>query len=220
MSFRDLATWRHGSRGRSIERTRGLSRFVLATCLLAAATGCSTGGKEEEAAPDAVAELTLIAMDDVNPNVAGVPSPIVVVFYELAEPQAFEGAKFSQLFYDDGSALGTDVRERLEFRVEPGQIIRTKRVLDPETRHLGFVAGYREIENAQWRIRADVAPSATRAHTLVVGARSLSLPDSAPGRTDDAAHGAPPSDEEPSGMLDGLTDFMKGIADAVLPGSE
>ena len=240
MSFRDLATWRHGSRGRPprererederasrnpargrpIERTRGLSRFVLATCLLAAAAGCATGGKEEEAAPDAVAELTLIAMDDVNPNVASVPSPIVVVFYELAEPQAFEGAKFSQLFYDDGSALGADVRERLEFRVEPGQIIRTKRVLDPETRHLGFVAGYREIENAQWRIRADVAPSATRAHTLVVGARSLSLPDSAPGRTDDAALGASPPDEERSGMLDGLTDFMKGIADAVLPGSE
>ena len=193
---------------------------MLATCLVVAAAGCSLGGKEDEAAPDAVAELTLIAMDDVNPNVAGVPSPIVVVFYELAEPQAFEGAEFSQLFYDDGSALGTDVRERLEFRVEPGQIIRTTRVLDPETRHLGFVAGYREIENAQWRIRADVAPASTRAHTLVVGARSLSLPSSAPGRAAGAAREASTPDEESPGMLNRLTDIMKGIVDAVVPGSE
>ena len=188
----------------------------LAPALLAAVAGCSWGGGEEPPPPDTVARLTLIAMEDVNPNVAGVPSPMVVVYYELAERQAFDGAEFSDLFYDDGSALGDDVKERLEFRVEPGQIIRTNRILDPETRHLGFVAGYREIERAQWRIAADVEPATTRDQTLVVGARSLSLPDALPGR----AEPLPGEEEDSSGWLDELGDFMKGVVDAVVPGSE
>ena len=211
----------------SLERTWGLAsichRFAkrgrthplaLAGLLFVAPAGCSWGEKEE-VAPDTVVQLTLITMDDVNPNVAGVPSPIVVVFYELAEPQAFEGAQFSQLFYDDGSTLGTEVRERLEFRVEPGQIVRTKRVLDPATRHLGFVAGYREIERAQWRVVTDVEPSTTRSHTLVVGATSLSLPEASLTGVE-----VSPPDDSSSGLLDGVTDFMKGLVDTVLPGSE
>ena len=189
-------------------------RMVLASFLVATAAGCSWGDREEEP-PDTVARLTLIAMDDVNPNVAGVPSPIVVVYYELAEPQAFEGAEFNQLFYDDGSTLGSDVKARLEFRVEPSQIIRTNRVLDTETRHIGFVAGYREIEDAEWRILADVVPASTRSHTLVVGARSLSLPEVVPTRVEDSAF-----DDSSGGVLDGVTDIWKDLVDAVLPGSE
>ena len=188
--------------------------MVLGSFLVAVAAGCSLGDREEQP-PDTVVMLTLIAMDDVNPNVAGAPSPIVVVFYELAEPQAFEGAEFNQLFYDDGSTLGPDVKARLEFRVEPGRIIRTNRVLDPETRHLGFVAGYREIEDAEWRILADVAPESTRNHTLVVGARSLSLPDVVPTRVEDSAY-----DDASGGVLDGLTDIWGDLVDAVVPGSE
>lgn len=193
---------------------RRVPRIALVSLLLVAAAGCSWSGNDE-APPDTVARLTLIAMDDVNPNVAGVPSPIMVIFYELAEPQGFEGAEFSQLFYDDGSTLGSDVRARVEYRVEPGRIVRTNRVLDPDTRHLGFVAGYREIERAEWRILTEVEPFSTREHTLVVGARSLSLPNVLPARNVDSA-----PDDASSGPLDGLTDVIRGAVDAVLPGSE
>ena len=210
MSSREFASASQGP----ANPMRRVPRIALVSLLLVAAAGCSWSGNDE-APPDAVARLTLIAMDDVNPNVAGVPSPIMVIFYELAEPQGFEGAEFSQLFYDDGSTLGADVRARVEYRVEPGQIVRTNRVLDPDTRHLGFVAGYREIERAEWRILTEVEPFSTREHTLVVGARSLSLPNVLPIRHEDSA-----PDDAWSGPLDGLTDVIKGVADAVLPGSE
>ena len=210
MSSREFASASQGP----AKLMRRMPRIALVSLLLVAAAGCSWSGNDE-APPDAVARLTLIAMDDVNPNVAGVPSPIMVIFYELAEPQGFEGAEFSQLFYDDGSTLGTDVRARVEFRVEPGRIIRTNRVLDPDTRHLGFVAGYREIERAEWRILTEVEPFSTREHTLVVGARSLSLPNVLPARYGDSA-----PDDAWSGPLDGLTDVIRGAVDAVLPGSE
>ena len=209
MSFIDCMPTRRSTR----RRVRCVLRTVLTSLLAATAAGCSWGDREETP-PDTVARISLIAMDDVNPNVAGAPSPIVVVFYELAEPQAFDGAEFNQLFYDDGSSLGSDVKARLELRVEPGQIIRMNRVLDPETRYLGFVAGYREIEDAQWRIVADVAPATTRSHTLVVGARSLSLPEVVPNRIPDSARG-----HQPTGMFGGLADAVKGLVAAALPGS-
>ena len=210
MSSREFASASQGP----ANPMRRVPRGALVSLLLVAAAGCSWNGNDE-VPPDAVARLTLIAMDDVNPNVAGVPSPIMVIFYELAEPQGFEGAEFSQLFYDDGSTLGTDVRARVEYRVEPGQIVRTNRVLDPDTRHLGFVAGYREIERAEWRILSEVEPFSTREHVLVVGARSLSLPNVLPIRNEDSA-----PDDAWSGPLDGLTDVIRGAVDAVLPGSE
>ena len=183
-------------------------RAVLASLVVATVAGCSWIDREETP-PDTVARISLIAMDDVNPNAAGVPSPIVVVFYELAESHAFHGAEFNQLFYDDGSTLGSDVKARLEFRVEPGQIIRVNRMLDPETRYLGFVAGYREIEDAQWRIVADVAPATTRSHTLVVGTRSLSLPAVVPDRAEGSA-----LDDQPDGVFGGLADALTGLVAA------
>ena len=215
MSFLDRVFRRRASTC----RVCSAGRLVAASVVFVAMAGCSWGDREEPP-PDTVARLTLIAMDDVNPNVAGVPSPIVVVFYELAEPQAFEGAEFSQLFYDDGSTLGTDVRERLEFRVEPGQIIRTGRVLDPETRHLGFVAGYREIEGAQWRLLADVEPETARDHTVVVGAASLSVANVRGDGTKSSANEDSASDDASSGVFDGIIDTLQGLVDAVLPGSE
>ena len=211
----------HGYRRRApVGRVPQVRRFVATSFILLAVAGCSWGGGEEPPPPDTVARLTLIAMDDVNPNVAGTPSPIVVAYYELTERQAFEGAEFNQLFYDDGSALGNDVKERLEFRVEPGQILRTRRVLDPETRHLGFVAGYRAIEGAQWRLIADVEPATARDHTVVVGAGSLSLAAAPGDGAERSVAGGASTEEESSGVLGGLADLIKGVADAVLPGSE
>ena len=191
-----------------------LCGLVLVSLLVAAVAGCSWGDEETEP-PDTVAKLTLVAVDDLNPNVAGDPSPIVVVLYELAEPQAFDGAQFSQLFYDDGTKLAGEGRARLEFRIEPGQILETTRVLGPGTRHLGFVAGYREIERAKWRIRTEIEPSSTREHVLVIGARSLSLPGSTSTRVDESSSG-----ESSSSLLGGLNDVAKGLARTVLPHSD
>ena len=130
-------------------------------------------------APDTVTRLSLIATEYVNPNVAGVPSPVVLILYELAEPSGFDGAEFTQLFYNDQQTLGGEVLARQEFRIEPGKIITMNRVLDPKTTHLGFVAGYRKIERKRWRLMVDVEPQTTQDHVIVIGSHALSFPKAA-----------------------------------------
>ena len=126
--------------------------------------------------PDTVTRLSLVTSEYVNPNVAGDPSPVVLILYELAELSGFEGAEFNQLFYNDQQTLGGEVLIRQEFRVEPGQIMTMNRVLDPKTTHLGFVAGYRKIERKRWRLTVDVEPQTTQDHVIVIGSQALSSP--------------------------------------------
>ncbi len=122
--------------------------------------------------------LSLAASQYLNPNVAGVPSPVVLILYELAETTGFEGAAFNQLFYNDRQTLGGGVLARQEFRIEPGKILTMNRVLDPKTTHLGFVAGYR-IEQNRWRLMVDVEPQTTQKHVIIVGSHTLSFSEAA-----------------------------------------
>ena len=149
--------------------------------------------------PDTVTRLSLVASEYVNPNVAGDPSPVVLVLYELAEPSGFEGAEFNQLFYNDQQTLGGEALIRQEFRIEPGKIITMNRVLDPKTTHLGFVAGYRTIERKRWRLTVDVEPQTTQDHVIVIGSHALSSPKTAMGSVESIGSiGSDPTDSTDS----------------------
>ena len=143
--------------------------------------------------PATVARLSLIATEYANPNLAGVPSPVVLVLYELADPSRFEGAEFNQLFYNDQQVLGGEVLVRQEFHIEPGKIMIMNRVLDPQTTHLGFVAGYRQIEQKRWRLTVRIEPQTTQEHVLVISSHALSLPTVASGPLRSEPRARPPS---------------------------
>lgn len=156
------------------DRIARLNLSILTPLFLIALTACAIMAPKET--PQTATRLNLIATDTVNPNIAGAPSPIVLILYELAEPAIFEEAEFNLLFYGDGKALGEEVLARQEFRLAPGEIIRTFRVLDPNTTNLGFVAGYRQIEQKRWRLLTGVRPQTVQEHIVVIGPQALSFP--------------------------------------------
>lgn len=156
------------------DRIARLNLSILTPLFLIALTACAIMAPKET--PQTATRLNLIATDTVNPNIAGAPSPIVLILYELAEPAIFEEAEFNLLFYGDDKALGEEVLARQEFRLAPGEIIRTFRVLDPNTTNLGFVAGYRQIEQKRWRLLTGVRPQTVQEHVVVIGPQALSFP--------------------------------------------
>ena len=156
------------------DRIPRLNLSILTPLFLIALTACAIMAPKET--PQTATRLNLIATDTVNPNIAGAPSPIVLILYELTEPAIFEEAEFNLLFYGDGKALGEEVLARQEFRLAPGEIIRTFRVLDPNTTNLGFVAGYRQIEQKRWRLLTGVRPQTVQEHVVVIGPQALSFP--------------------------------------------
>lgn len=119
--------------------------------------GC--GGAD--APPPTRIEGNLVASPDLNPNLQGEPSPLVVRLYELKGETAFANAGFFQLYDDDSAALGGDLQDRLDFVLRPGETVSFTRNLKPDSRFLGVLAAYQDIDRATWRTLVPVPPEET-----------------------------------------------------------
>lgn len=91
------------------------------------------------------------AAANVNPDVRGRPSPIVIKVYELKAPTGFNAADFFSLYERDREKLGEDVVAVEEMQLLPGDKRTYERVLQPATRHIAVLAAFRSVETAQWR---------------------------------------------------------------------
>jgi type VI secretion system protein VasD len=98
-----------------------------------------------------VAELSFVIDANVNPDVTGRPSPVVVRIYELKSLAAFNRADFFTLYEKDRELLATDLVNRDEMPLLPGGKPQAITTLRSDTRYLGIVAAFRDIERAQWR---------------------------------------------------------------------
>jgi type VI secretion system protein VasD len=100
------------------------------------------------------APMTIAANAEINPDVSGRPSPIVVRVYQLRTDEAFNAAEFFALFDDEQKVLGQALISRDEFQVTPMETRTLDVSLAGETRFVGVVAAFRDIRNAQWRAAA------------------------------------------------------------------
>ncbi len=118
-----------------------------------------------------VAELAAAA--DLNPNPLNQPAPLQLRIYELKTPGAFERADFFTLYEQEKTVLGADLLAQDQLLIKPGEVRRLERTLQAETRYLGFLAAYREIDQAQWRAIVAVPPNQTT--TVKVDLQQLGL---------------------------------------------
>jgi type VI secretion system protein VasD len=102
-----------------------------------------------------------------NPDANGRPSPVVIRVYELKSLAAFNSADFFALFEKETETLGGDLVGREEFQLDPGETRPYQRQLQPDTKFIGVVAGFRDIERARWRESAAVPPK--RSVNIVLG---------------------------------------------------
>ena len=120
---------------------------------LTALTGCGSSPTRIEA--------NIVAATDLNPDYNGRASPLVVRLYQLKSPVAFNNASFFALYDSDAAALGDDLQGKEEIELKPGDKLEIERELEPQTRFVGLLAGYRDIENASWRAVAEVPEGET-----------------------------------------------------------
>ncbi len=94
----------------------------------------------------------------VNPDAGGRATPVVVRVYGLKTLDPFQSADFFSLYEDDRGLLGASMLYREERLMNPGEQWRLEAKLPPETRYLGVVAAFREIDRAQWRSVVPLRP--------------------------------------------------------------
>ena len=118
---------------------------------------------------------TIKADQAANPNLNGRASPIVVRVYELRSPAAFSGADFFALFDNESETLAGDLVGREEYGLSPAETQPYRRQLQPDTKFIGVVAAFRDLEHSRWR---QVVPvPAERQSTIAIGieARAVTL---------------------------------------------
>jgi type VI secretion system protein VasD len=102
---------------------------------------------------------TIQASAQINPSASKRPSPLLVRIYELKSAAAFNAADFMSLYQRDQAELAADMLAKEEFVLAPGETKTFAKTLAPDTRFLGVVAAYRDLEHAKWRSVVAIQPS-------------------------------------------------------------
>jgi len=95
--------------------------------------------------------LQLTASDQLNPDIHGRPSPIVVRLLELKHPVAFENADFFSLYERAGKSLTPDLVTSEELQLRPGETVTLKLSVQEGSRYVGILAAYRDLPETRWR---------------------------------------------------------------------
>ena len=126
---------------------------LLALMLLASA--CSTLSPYSKMTK---LDLSLSASDQLNPDLNGRPSPIVVRLIELKNPVAFENADFFSLYERAKESLSPDLVASEEIELRPGEIRELKLSVNEGSRYVGVLAAYRDLPETRWRYVVTLAP--------------------------------------------------------------
>ena len=157
--------------------------LIFGIAILLGAPGCADVAsgvtsavldKALEEGPPAI-EAEFRAAVDLNPDHEGNPSPLVVRLYELKSVTAFNNSGFFALYDNDSSELGDDMKGREEMEFQPGQALFLERELELETRYVGVMAAYRDIENARWRAVFEVEPGSDTEVIILLDRLAVSI---------------------------------------------
>lgn len=135
--------------------------FVLLLAVMGLLPGCSNLSPYSKLTK---LDLTLTASDQVNPDLNGRPSPIVVRLLELSNPVAFENADFFSLYGRAESTLPKDLISSEEWELRPGEQVPLKLRATSGGRYIGMLAAYRDLPQVRWRY---VVPLAVGSRTRV-----------------------------------------------------
>ncbi|MDH5540967.1 MAG: type VI secretion system lipoprotein TssJ, partial [Rhizobacter sp.] len=102
--------------------------------------------------------ITIAAADNINPDIHRRPSPVMIRLYELKASAPFESADFLSLFERDQATLGADLVAREEFAFRPGESKLINKPLAADTKFIGVMVAFRELERARWRGLVAVQP--------------------------------------------------------------
>lgn len=135
-----------------MKRTLQLFIGIILTVSYAILTGCSSPPKPP------IATVSLNVQPNINPiststteTKAPEARPVVIRFYELTSLAAFSSADFFSVFNDYKTTLENELITSEEFRLMPGHKQKFNRTLNIDTRYVGVVAAYKDLEQSQWR---------------------------------------------------------------------
>ena len=122
-------------------------------------------------------DLTLNGSDELNPDLNGRPSPIVLRLIELKHPVAFETADFFSLYQRPKEALSPDMVVLEELELRPGEQREMKLSVQPGSRYVGVLAAYRDLPESNWRVVIPLQEKQRNSSVLTLNAQGIKSQD-------------------------------------------
>jgi len=154
---------------------RVLLAAIAALLLVSCAKNAASPEPADKAAHSTAVALRFNAARELNPGATGESAPVRVRIYELKNAAGFLRTDYFALADRAQAALGPDLVDQDEVLVYPGQQINIERALDPATRHVGLVVGYREIDQARWRAVLTVSARQAAEFQINLQARAVGV---------------------------------------------
>jgi len=124
-------------------------------------------------------DLTLNGSDQLNPDLHGRPSPIVLRLIELKHPVSFETADFFSLYQRPKEALSPDMVVLEELELRPGEQREMKLSVQPGSRYVGVLAAYRDLPESNWRVVIPLQERERNYSVLTLDALGIKTPNDA-----------------------------------------
>ena len=129
--------------------------YLLSFSLLFLVIGCTTMNKIVPPSTDLIINVS----KNVNPDTSERPSPVVMKIFELSSRTIFDTQDFFSLYDTPEKILGPDLLKKDELELQPDSIQQYKMSLNRNTRYVGVVVAYRNIDQARWRAVIEVDPT-------------------------------------------------------------
>ena len=127
------------------DRSRVVTRLVAGAVMFTLAA-CAAKPPE-----DVQVKGSVQAVESVNPDSLGRPSPLQIKIFQLGAKDKFEAADYFALSDASEATLGADMLGVQAMMLTPGDHRPYEGEFDPATKFIGVIAGYRDIHQAEWR---------------------------------------------------------------------
>ncbi len=117
--------------------------------------------------------LQISATADVNPDMQGRPSPVILHIMELNSVDQFNGLDYMSLTDPSGAGLGVALLSRKQEILQPGASRQLPLELNPQTTVIGLVAGYRDIDNATWRTSVPITQGVSKGLNIILNQQQI-----------------------------------------------
>jgi len=121
--------------------------FLSGLLAITSISGCSL----IKPIPDSFS-ISINTSSDLNPDDDDRSSPVVLRVYELSDDKLFNESDFFDLYDEDSEVFETAFYlKKQEMELNPNESRKLDMTLSDDTKYVGFIAAYRDIDAAKWR---------------------------------------------------------------------
>lgn len=145
--------------------------FLLAGAVLAA---CAPPAPPPQKEPT-VAQVTLTATNDANPDPSGRASPAIVFLYALQPGAPYSTGDYQALTGGELGDLGETMSRIARLVIVPGKTTKKIFELPDGTSDIGVAVAFRDIGSAGWRAMASVKPAEVTLLKATIGRNAVTI---------------------------------------------